>query len=667
MDQVDNWRHDQTDILNGIEAELARTAEYLEFVVERLELEGSIWKVFVDLRQTIGGGLDESLEDAAAWWAGPPKGGADVLSVNPETEQINLRFATIQPPPPGQKIRIYPPRYLDALRDCWSNDEWAELFLEWLEQITHSNTFEGTTVPDAQPFQRWLRERQIRAFKLPGWQVGFLWGPPGTGKTTTLGAILAQYLVQFSSARVLLFSTTNAAVDLALVAVDKCLEQLAGSSGSASEARRRCFRIGNHFIARHYQGREHLLPVKDETLIRQLALLEAERPDPQDVQAYARWKEQVELVRQAIRQQAVGVLDSARLAAMTTTRAAFTFSDLYTRPRYDLIAFDEATQVGLAHALVVALLGRKTLFAGDPEQLAPIVKSEDLSARRWLGQSMFVHMNDQEDSTVVLNEQSRMAEPICRIVSNVFYKQQLVVASGCLRDPAWNSYREPVHVRSIGDNNTRVWNTDRDGTWSQRYHGWIRYGSAEFVRDLVCELKACQDEKDILVLTPFRAQRTLIRTFLRNENCSRVIVSTVHRAQGSERHTVIFDPVEGDSNFLNGEEARRLINVAISRAQARFVLILSPGDRKNPLLNQIASLIENIGAIRRATPICEFVSRRGFPACAVGHVVAIGRRVGSVTSVLNNGEKFMLTDSSTGEMKMYKTSVVVQNCREPQQ
>jgi len=656
-----HWPRTQSDIIDGITAELAKSSEYVEFVVTSRELEGRIWKVFVDLAQTIAGGLDESLEGAAAWWPGPPKGGADVLSVNPETEQINLRFATTDPPRSGEKIRIYPPRYLEALLNCWSVDEWARQCLEWLDQVTTSNSCDRSASPRPDPFKPWLREREAEAFQLPGWQAGFLWGPPGTGKTTTLGAILAQYVVQFPFSRVLLFSTTNSAVDLALVAVDRCLEELAKQNASAAAVRKRCFRIGNHFVARNYQAREHLLPVKDESLIQQLAQLEGERPDPSNVQAYARWKEGIERLRQAIRMQAVGVLQNARVAALTTTRAAFTFRDLHERAPYDLIVFDESSQIGLAHALAIAPLGRRALFAGDPKQLAPIVQSEDTSAQRWLGRSMFDHMDQRADSTVFLNEQSRMAEPICRIVSNVFYDGKLVVAADCQHSLQWKKDREPVQVRPVGSSNTCVWNVDKDGIWSQKYHGPIRFESAEFIRDLVCELKAFQDEKDILVLTPFRAQRTLLRTFLRNAYCSKVTVSTVHGAQGSERHTVIFDPVKGESEFLNTPEARRLINVAISRAKARLVFVLSPADRKNPMLVQIANLIENAHAFHDATPIGKLAGQPKFPWCALHRIVQIKSMVGKVTEILDDGEKFKVMDLQTGKPRTYITSYIIKN------
>jgi hypothetical protein len=437
---------------------------------------------------------------------------------------------------------------------------------------------------------------------LPGWLAGFLWGPPGTGKTTTLGAILAQYLVQFPSSRILLLSTTNSAVDLALIAVDKCLEELLKQNPASASARKGCLRIGNHFIASNYKGREHLLPVKDKSLIRILVQLEAQRPDPAHVQSYARWKGEVELVRKAIRLQAVGVMQNARLAAMTTTRAAFSFQDLYDLPRYDLAVFDEASQVGLAHAMAIAPLARHAIYAGDPKQIAPIVQSDRTLAEWALGRSIFYHMDPEAKSAAFLNEQSRMAEPICRIVSNLFYGDHLVVADECSKSRTWTNERRLENLPAVGGDHINVVDMETEGDWSLRYHGPIRYESAAVVNNLANQLGRNPNNEKVLVLTPFRAQRTFLRAYLRKAGCKNVLVSTVHRAQGTEQQTVVFDPVDGSSKFLRGDEAERIVNVAISRAKARFVILLSAGDRRNPLFSRIGEMIEQAKRDRSAAP-----------------------------------------------------------------
>jgi hypothetical protein len=658
----------QHEILSGIRAELSKTAKHIEFKVASREQEGAVWKVFVDLSDQVkprSGGLDESLEGARAWWPGEPTNGmADVLSVIAEEEQINLRYATSTPPGPGQILRIYPPKYLEALRDAWADDRWAGRSLARLDKITEGvNVHDASKAVSVPPFPRLrLRKRQVVAFGLPRWDYGFLWGPPGTGKTTTLGALLAAYLVKFPKDRILLLSTTNLAVDQALVSVDKALEEWSAKSTGVAHCRKVCARIGNHFLASNYKDRQHLLPVKDERLLREPVELETKQPPKENVGAFNTWKQRIDSVRQAIRAQAKKALDDARLAAMTTTRAGFTLDDLNEFAPFDLVVFDEASQVGQAHALALLPLGRRSIFAGDPQQLAPIVCSDHPAARRWLGESMFREMNPKTDSTCLLNEQSRMAEPICQIVSNVFYRGELIVADECKNARRWRAERHLKDIPPLGAASACVEVMAEDGTWSAKYHGPIRYKSAKRIRDLAIKLTLDMDESDIIVLTPFRAQRTLIRQFLRNAGLRKVAVSTVHRAQGSERHTVLFDPVQGSNAFLQTEDAPRLINVALSRAQARLVLLLSRFDRENPLLNQIANVIDLPSESGdRAIPIRTLVLRPDFPQCALDKVVQIGTITGRVIEIREGGAKIALMDFKSGATRQFATSVVIKN------
>ena len=79
------------EVVWAVESELNRVPKHLDFKVIAKRREGAIWRVQVDVAFANTNTLDESLEGATAWWPEPVKGGADVLSVNPEREEINLR------------------------------------------------------------------------------------------------------------------------------------------------------------------------------------------------------------------------------------------------------------------------------------------------------------------------------------------------------------------------------------------------------------------------------------------------------------------------------------------------------------------------------------------------------------------------------------------------
>lgn len=644
-----------TEIIDAIDDELRIASKFLKFRVSDLSQQANIWKVFVEPMST-SSSLDESLEGAAAWWPGPPSGSADVLSVVPDNDQLNIRYLSSPPPRKGQEIRVYPPRYLEALRDCWETSVWATRSLMWLDKENHSQIENLPEIGHIEGFPK-LRSAQRQAFGLLDREHGFLWGPPGTGKTYTLGAMLAHYLCQRPTAKVLLLSTTNSAVDQALISVDAQLEALSISDRSASRLRRKCLRIGNHFVASQYKGREHLLPTPNENLIRRLAHLETQKPDPADVTAYATWKDQVK----GLRAQIPKPIDLAQLAAMTTTGAVFSFEALDARRPFDLVVFDEASQVGIAHALALAPLGKHVIFAGDDQQLAPVLQSGHPLTKKWLGESMFVYK--KERGTCLLNEQSRMEDSICDVVGNVFYDGKLVVAADCQANPVWHLERVVSDVIPMGRKNVYIHICEQEGMFNPHYGGPVRFASADFVVELVMRLLKTLSPDKITVLCPYRAQRSLLKTNLRRRNISGVKVSTVHRAQGSECHTIIFDAVLASSKFLdNDENGPRLLDVALSRAQARLVIVASHGDLQNRWLKRIANVIgSGDGARDGAVAIETLIFGKDFPMGQTDVVVRYRDIVGKVRPAPTS-DAFCIMDFRTGLTRSFKIDAVRRLC-----
>jgi DNA replication ATP-dependent helicase Dna2 len=232
------------EIQAALEAEMAATPAFYDFRVQHREADGALWRVRLEPGTVFAEGqrpglassqalLDDSLDGASAWWGADPSagsgsgsssGGASVLAVHPESDELVLHQVSSAPPGPGRLIRLYPPRFLPSLLEAWGDPRWAA------EALAQATCLNGAPEPcpgprlTGAPF-RWLRAAQRSALGLTDWRCGFLWGPPGTGKTTTLGVLLAEFLDTRPQARVLLLSTTNQAVDLATLAVDKALRE----------------------------------------------------------------------------------------------------------------------------------------------------------------------------------------------------------------------------------------------------------------------------------------------------------------------------------------------------------------------------------------------------------------------------------------------------------
>lgn len=657
----------------AVDAELAASPAYYDFKVLSREAEGALWHVRLEPGYVYAEGqrpgtasaqalLDDSLDGASAWWGVAPGemrttargGGASVLAVRPEDDELVLQNASGPPPAPGLLIRLYPPRFLQAVADAWWDTPWAEQALALLPALTAPAAAPAGPPLTGEPF-RWLRPAQRQALGLVAQRCGYLWGPPGTGKTTTLGVLLAEFIATRPQAKVLLLSTTNQAVDLATLAVDKALQK-----GRRDALRPAVQRLGTRFDAASYSGREHLLPTDDTGLIARLARAEAARPPARDTQALKVWADRVAALRDELRGVSLKVLRHCRLAAMTSTRATLTLKTLRElegevdgQPPFDLLVFDEASQVSVAQALVLMPLARQWLFAGDPQQLGPVQRAPEREPRRWLGRSPFEVMprGTATPQVTLLDEQSRMAPPISALVSDCFYGGLLRVAADALASPGWLAAR----TRALGElpagQHLHILPVRRDGDWSASERGPVRRESAETVAQMLATVLASGDWQphELVVLTPFRAQRALIRRCLQARGVPETVrVSTVHRAQGSEAPVVFFDPADGAQPFLQTEEAQRLFNVAFSRAMAQLVLLLSPADAANPLLAPLLQRQRMAGDTRPVLPLLRLAASPEFPANTLGLRVSAGRHIGEVLRVSACGSQLWLANERSG-------------------
>jgi hypothetical protein len=458
------------------------------------------------------------------------------------------------------------------------------------------------------------------------------------------------------SHRILVTATTHTAVDQIVLAVDQALQVT-----EQATTRKKLKRFGSRVDPKPFIGREHLLPVQDKDAFEKLANLLIVEPRKSDLEEWAAWKQEVEAVRASLKATVREIFDQNMCVGMTATSAFFWFEALR-EAELDLVVVDEASQLGGPAARMIAVAANRILFAGDPNQLSTIVRTRKAGSRKILGATAFDIARAAPQ--VFLEEQSRMAPPICAVVSKVFYDGKLVVAKrGC--DEKWLEERSPywIHGRRLPQFYVHL--TDACSTWSKKYNGPIRYDSAQEILNLLDDLLGCYtDPADVVVLTPFRAQRAMLRVMLEARQTKGIHVSTVHRAQGSERKIVIFDPVDGASKFLSGAEGDRLINVAISRAKAQVVVFISQSDQQNKTLRRIAilagagkNLDEGVGS---ATPtLKDFAHREDFPTCLLGQVIQIGSATGQVVGLEKGGEVIVIGCRDTGHHRKFRTKLAL--------
>jgi len=258
---------------------------------------------------------------------------------------------------------------------------------------------------------------------------------------------------------------------------------------------------------------------------------------------------------------------------------------LWARPEYaravDVLFVDEAGQMSLANAVAVSQAASSLVLLGDPRQLEQPQKGSHPDG---VGVSVLGHvLGDQAtmplDRGLFLPTTWRLAPPICRATSELFYEGKLSSEAGV----------ERIRLSGAG-------RFDGAGVWVVDVaHEGNRNASdeeAEAVVRLVDEIRGPGAtwidangaghpivDADILVVTPYNAHVNRIDDRLRATRRS-IRVGTVDRFQGQEAPVVIYamatsSPDEAPRGLEFLYSANRL-NVATSRARAAAIIVASP-------------------------------------------------------------------------------------------
>ena len=285
------------------------------------------------------------------------------------------------------------------------------------------------------------------------------------------------------------------------------------------------------------------------------------------------------------------LVDNSRIIGTTISKAVV--DKLVYRGEYDMVLLDEASMAYIPHSFYVASLAKKQIICfGDFMQLPPIASSNDSrEVKQWLLKDIFEQAGikdlfDKENTTfhpwmVMLNEQRRMHTDISSFISFYIYKN-------CLKDDYSIEKRlrskikdEPFSNRVISFVDLRtlpsICKKDND---SSRYNLF-----SAFVSVHLAKISISNKNTSVGIITPYRRQAQIIKAIFAdvhgNPNDYNVKISTVHQFQGSESDTIIFDCVDSyritrpgyllfDKELDRGD---RLINVAMSRAKSKFIII----------------------------------------------------------------------------------------------
>ena len=201
----------------------------------------------------------------------------------------------------------------------------------------------------------------------------------------------------------------------------------------------------------------------------------------------------------------------------------------------------------------------------------------------------------------MLDTQYRMHPEIGDLVGGIFYDGRLRHATGSGVQQSIAA-REPFAGAPVV-----MVDTDGRGACATPEGSYSRFNETTAAACVELAQRAVDDGiESVAIITPYVEQSKQIRRRLSDhpELRDRVECRTVHRFQGGERDMVIFDTVDAEpfkpgmllSSTGPGSAARNLINVSISRARGKLIIMADAAyfSRHEPT-GVISDLVRRVG------------------------------------------------------------------------
>ena len=426
--------------------------------------------------------------------------------------------------------------------------------------------------------------------------VAIIHGPPGTGKTTTVVALIRCAIER--GEQILACAPSNQAVDnicTGLIAAGVPIVRLGHPARVLPHLQTHTLDV---LVAEHDD-------VKLAKKLRQDAMrLHADaskwrraRPEKGEKQAIrdearAMVAEATELEAQAVEQ----ILDAAPVILSTLTGLD---SRLIGTRTFDLSVIDEAGQSTEPASWIAINRGQKVVLAGDHQQLPPTILSKQ-AEREGFGHSLLEQLMLRKDVQIArrLDIQYRMNRAIMNFSSNQFYEGSLQadqsVAEHLLSDlPEVVANELTETAVSFIDTAGASYDEEMETDGTSR----LNPQEADFLVQKVEQLlTAGVQPNQIGIITPYSAQVRYL-----NERLDEAIeVNSVDGFQGREKEVILISLVranpKGEVGFL--AETRRM-NVALTRARRKLIVI---GDSAtitaHPFYADLVTYWESIGAYR---------------------------------------------------------------------
>ena len=425
---------------------------------------------------------------------------------------------------------------------------------------------------------------QFNAFKAAlNKDISFIWGPPGTGKSYTLAAIIMA-LHKMEGERTAVCCLSNVAVDQLL---NKVLDII--GEHEPEMPRGEFYRAGRTQDERLI-ATDFLFPDDDKSknlrTIIKLAnkKIESYRKNNKQYSDDAiKIKAKIKDAKEELKEHTDYLI--SRVKVVFSTIANFVLNSRLKDSAFDNLIVDEASM--LAEPQLIALarnVTKRIILVGDFQQLAPISTAGVPILRDNVFKLCGIDIAHTDHPALHLLLNQRRSNPkLVDIINHSFYADRLKAANS-----KYNSIvaRAPysgcvICMYSVNDGEVRF---TKGGTRQNT-------ANAEAVMNLLdIYSREAEETFSIGVITPYTGQVSLLKRLFIDKKYNldfqdRVRIGTVHTFQGSESDVIIFDMVDcskfekGKPYFgrlYAGEQGEQLLNVAISRARHKLIVVCEP-------------------------------------------------------------------------------------------
>ncbi|NMO93918.1 AAA domain-containing protein [Actinomycetospora sp. TBRC 11914] len=258
---------------------------------------------------------------------------------------------------------------------------------------------------------------------------------------------------------------------------------------------------------------------------------------------------------------------------------------------FDLVVVDEASQCGVADLIPLAYRARRLVVIGDPNQLAPVVTLTGVQLRALAAAAGASHdqlrangLSAADSAFAAVTTSSRKPGPPAPFLLDEHRRCHPEIAAFCNDQFYGGTLQILTDTNDFEGEPRGLTVLPVTGALQRGPNGASWVNNAE-VNATVDWLTAHIETADSVgVVTPYKAQRQAIEDELArrvgHKTAATVAVGTVNTFQGDQREVMLFSPVLTDQASDRAvrwiEDNRRLINVAVSRAQRALVVVTDP-------------------------------------------------------------------------------------------